>query len=70
MIKNFFFFQEYLLGEDILVAPVIEEGATNRDVYLPGGRWKDANTGIIYTGPHEIIDYPAPLNVLPYFTRV
>ncbi|XP_055636772.1 myogenesis-regulating glycosidase-like isoform X2 [Toxorhynchites rutilus septentrionalis] len=35
---------EYLLGEDILVAPVLTEFATTRDVYLPGGTWRDGNT--------------------------
>ena len=35
---------EFLLGDDILVAPVLEEGAVDRDVYLPVGLWQDANT--------------------------
>ncbi|XP_012285378.1 myogenesis-regulating glycosidase [Orussus abietinus] len=60
---------EYLLGQDILVAPVIEEGATSRDVYLPAGRWKDANSNTIYTGPVWLRNYPAPLSVLPYFVK-
>ena len=29
---------EFLLGDSLLVAPVLEEGATKRDVYLPQGR--------------------------------
>jgi alpha-glucosidase (family GH31 glycosyl hydrolase) len=32
---------EYLLGDFLLVAPVLEEGATSRDIYLPSGRWQD-----------------------------
>ena len=32
---------EFLLGDDLLVAPVLEEGATSRSVYLPHGRWVD-----------------------------
>lgn len=32
---------EYLYGDDYLVAPVIEEGTTEREVYLPSGRWID-----------------------------
>jgi len=32
---------EYLFGEDYLVAPVIEEGVTTREVYLPEGEWVD-----------------------------
>ncbi|OXU27291.1 hypothetical protein TSAR_004452 [Trichomalopsis sarcophagae] len=61
---------EYLLGEEILVAPVIEQGAFSRDVYLPGGTWKDANTEKLYAGPMWLNNYPAPLNVLPYFYKV
>ncbi|KAK7870752.1 hypothetical protein R5R35_009900 [Gryllus longicercus] len=62
---------EFLLGEDILVAPVIVEGAVTRDIYLPRGVWKDEATpanGLI-VGPVWLRDYPAPLNILPYFTR-
>ncbi|XP_014212856.1 myogenesis-regulating glycosidase-like [Copidosoma floridanum] len=61
---------EYLLGEDILVAPVIEEGATSRHVFLPRGRWKDPRTGKVYVNHGWLNDYPAPLDVLPYFIRV
>ena len=32
---------EYLWGRDILVAPVVEKGATTRRVYLPRGKWFD-----------------------------
>ncbi|CAH0388132.1 unnamed protein product [Bemisia tabaci] len=63
---------EYLLGEEILVAPVIEEGARSRDIYLPSGEWRDevkADKPVI-KGPVWLRDYPAPLDTLPYFTRV
>lgn len=61
---------EYLLGEDILVAPVIEEGAESRDIYLPKGLWRDAYNNNIYIGRGWIRDYNAPLDKLPYFYRV
>lgn len=63
------FFPEFLLGDSILSAPVLEEGAVKRDVYLPKGVWKDGNNGKVYTGPTTIRDYPAPLDTLPYFIR-
>jgi alpha-D-xyloside xylohydrolase len=45
---------EYLFGADLLVAPLFENG-TERDVYLPGGKWIDYQTGIIYQqGWHRI----------------
>ena len=51
------------------MAPVIEEGATSRDVYLPAGKWKDGNSNKEYAGP-VWLDYEAPLNVLPYFYKI
>lgn len=60
---------EYLLGENILVAPVIVENATSRDVYLPRGTWVDGNNGTTYVGPITLTNYPAPIEVLPYFIR-
>ncbi|KAJ8922547.1 hypothetical protein NQ315_007577 [Exocentrus adspersus] len=58
---------EFLLGESILIAPVLVEGAVTRNVYLPTGSWKDGNNGTIYEGPVTLQDYPAPIDVLPYF---
>ena len=40
---------EYLFGSDILVAPMLEKG-TERNVYLPNGKWIDYQTGKVYTG--------------------
>ncbi|HEY1185315.1 MAG TPA: TIM-barrel domain-containing protein [Bryobacteraceae bacterium] len=41
---------EYLFGSDILVAPLLEENSTGRDVYLPAGEWIDYQTGKSYSG--------------------
>jgi alpha-D-xyloside xylohydrolase len=56
----------FLLGEDILVAPVITAGATTRSVTLPPGLWFDANTGMGVTGTTTVA---APLDTLPMFYR-
>ena len=61
---------EFLLGDSILVAPVMEEGAVTRDIYLPSGTWKDMNKkDVIITGPTWIYNYEADLFTLPYFTK-
>lgn len=62
---------EFLLGDDLLVAPVLEEGATSRDVYLPGfdALWRDGSTGQSYVGAQWIENYQADLYTLPYFIR-
>lgn len=60
---------EFLLGEEVLVAPVVQDGARARDIYLPRGIWYDPNTRATLKGPKWLMNYPAPLNVLPYFLR-
>lgn len=65
----FAFLKEFLLGEEYLVAPVIEANAVQRDVYLPTGKWRDVNTNKLYAGPKFLKDYPAPLDTLPYFKK-
>ncbi len=60
---------EFMFGEEILVAPVVEEGVTIKNVYLPKGDWVDYNnTSITYEGEQEI-KYDAPLDVIPMFVK-
>ncbi len=47
---------QYLLGSDILVAPLMEEGTTGRDVYLAPGEWVDYQTGRAYPGGWHAIE--------------
>lgn len=59
---------QFMLGSDILVAPVINKGQVERDVKLPCGKW-------LYLGKDEYdggatVTVPSPLNILPYFVRV
>lgn len=57
---------EYLFGEKILVAPVMEYGVRQRDVYLPEGKWKSARTGKVYEGL-KVVSAEAPLEYMPVF---
>jgi len=59
---------EFLMGEDLLVAPVLEKGATSRRVVLPPGSWR-ADDGRTYDGP-ATIEADAPLARLPHFERI
>ncbi len=59
---------QFLLGPDLLVAPVLVEKAVNRQVYLPEGEWFNFWTGEKVVGPKEIM-VEAPLNILPLFVR-
>ena len=59
---------EYLWGRDILVAPVVERGATTRVVYLPRGDWWDFWTGERVTGGREITR-AVDLETTPLYVR-
>ena len=58
---------EYLLGKDLLVAPVIKQGATTRTVHLPEDRWEHVWTGQTYEGGTVTVE--APLGQIPVFIR-
>jgi alpha-D-xyloside xylohydrolase len=59
---------EFLLGPDVLVAPVVTTGERRRDVYLPPGLWHEAWTGEAHEGP-VTIGADAPLARIPVFLR-
>jgi alpha-glucosidase (family GH31 glycosyl hydrolase) len=59
---------EYLWGKSILVAPVVEKGATNRRVYLPRGGWYDFWTRERLEGGREI-DRGVDLETIPLYVR-
>lgn len=59
---------EYLWGRDLLVAPVVNRGATERPVYLPAGAWYDWWTGERVEGGREIVR-PVDLATLPLYVR-
>lgn len=60
---------EYMFGDDILVAPVVEQGARERSVYLPKGAcWQEAATGRRYDGGSTVVA-SAPLDTIPLFFK-
>jgi alpha-D-xyloside xylohydrolase len=56
----------YLFGDVMLVAPVVEQGAVQRSVLLPAGRWIDWWTGEVREGGASVT-VDAPLGTLPLF---
>ncbi|XP_012685658.1 myogenesis-regulating glycosidase [Clupea harengus] len=59
---------QFLIGDDLMVAPVLEPGKQERDIYLPPGHW------ISYKGerfdikePLHLTDYPVDLDEIAYF---
>ncbi len=59
---------QYLLGDDLLVAPVVEPGADRWDVYLPDGEWVDAWASSSLPGG-QVVTVSAPLDRIPVFVR-
>ncbi|MBT9775667.1 glycoside hydrolase family 31 protein [Clostridium sp. MCC353] len=67
--KTYLIGDQFMFGPDILVAPVIEAGKTQRTVYLPEGCiWTDAGSGMKYTGGREIT-VSAGIDTIPYFYK-
>ena len=60
---------QFMLGNDVVVAPVVQKGATTRDLYLPAGKWRDLESGKVLEGGAWLRGHPAPLEVLPVFVR-
>ena len=61
---------EYLLGDDLLVAPVVSQGVTEREVYLPGGDlWQEVSDGSIHEGGCFVCA-AAGLDTIPLFIRM
>ena len=60
----------FMLGPDLLVAPVLEEGDREREIYLPShpGGWFDLRTGEHYEGG-RVARVAAPLGRLPIWAR-
>ncbi|MGW0736008.1 glycoside hydrolase family 31 protein [Streptomyces sp. NPDC002851] len=58
----------FLLGDALLVAPVLESSTDRRAVRLPRGRWYDTGTGRAYDGPGQVL-VDAPLSRIPVFAQ-
>lgn len=59
---------QFVLGDDIIVAPVLEKGARTRKVVLPKGKWVDEKGKITKGG--KVIEINVPLERLPYFKLI
>ena len=60
---------QYLWGRDVMVAPVMHQGAVSRDITFPEGTWVDINNPARRYAGHTTVNYAAPVEVLPLFAR-
>ncbi|MET7435321.1 MULTISPECIES: glycoside hydrolase family 31 protein [Streptomyces] len=58
----------FLLGDGLLVAPVLDPGVRRRAVRLPRGRWYDTVTEEVHEGPGQVL-VDAPLSRIPVLAR-
>ena len=58
---------QWMLGSDLLVAPVTKRGMRTRTFYLPKGIWKDGIDGHLRNGGRWVKDYKVPLTKIPHF---
>ncbi len=58
---------QYMFGNDLLVAPIITEDNT-RTISFPAGKWTDLWDGSVTTGPARV-QFPAPLDTIPVFLK-
>lgn len=62
---------QFMLGNDILVAPVVEKGARSRKVIFPDGKWKGDDGSIVKVKRGgKTIEIQVPLERLPYYTKI
>jgi alpha-glucosidase len=58
----------FLLGRDLLVAPILKEGATRRQIDLPGGSWYEYENDHLHLGGQKI-ELEAPIEHIPVLVR-
>ncbi|KAG1682468.1 Myogenesis-regulating glycosidase [Nymphon striatum] len=61
---------QFLINDNVIVAPVLTEGATKRDIYLPEGWWRDELRGVATRGKKWMYDYEVPIDKVPYFVAL
>ncbi|XP_042239186.1 myogenesis-regulating glycosidase-like isoform X2 [Homarus americanus] len=60
---------QWIVGDDLLVAPIIRRGERTRNIYLPEGIWKDEIDGHLRRGGRWVKNYKVPLTKIPHFTH-
>ena len=59
---------QFMLGDKLIIAPMLQKNQLSRSVIIPAGKWKD-DEGKIIKGPVKI-SIQVPLNRLPYYELV
>lgn len=60
---------QFMFGKELLVAPVMEQGAVSKKIYLPEGEWIDFNHPQKNYQGKQWIDFPVSLERIPVFVK-
>ncbi|MDR0922614.1 MAG: DUF4968 domain-containing protein [Lactobacillales bacterium] len=60
--------QQYMFGDDLLVAPIVNDGQREKDIYLPEGEWIDLWNGGTHLGG-KTFNYYADIDTMPVFVK-
>jgi alpha-glucosidase (family GH31 glycosyl hydrolase) len=61
---------QFLIGPDIMAAPIVEQGKTSRNVYFPLADWYDLHTGTLYKNGTSTISNVQITDKVPLFIRI
>ncbi|XP_044735680.1 myogenesis-regulating glycosidase isoform X2 [Chrysoperla carnea] len=61
---------EFSIGEEVIVAPILQPGVRHREVYLPAGVWKDGIDGSLRKGSRWIHNYRVLEDQIAYFQKM
>ncbi|CAH1402416.1 unnamed protein product [Nezara viridula] len=61
---------EFSIGEEIIVAPILSNGTYEREVYLPAGVWKDGIDASLRKGSRWLHSYKVNINKIAYFIKM
>nr|XP_060616772.1 myogenesis-regulating glycosidase-like [Anolis sagrei ordinatus] len=61
---------QFLIGDTLMVAPVLEKGKQERDIYIPAGKWRSYKGELFDKTPTLVTDYPVNLDEVAYFFQV
>jgi maltase-glucoamylase len=62
-------FLQFLIGPNIMIAPVTDDGAREVEVYIPSSYWYNYYSGGRISNDKQFITIPAPLDTIPIFLR-
>jgi len=67
--KTFDIFLQFLIGSNIMIAPVTDEGARQVEVYIPSSDWYNYYTGEQYLYSKQFLNISSPLDTIPIFLK-